>query len=148
MTKKFRCYLAHPYESQDTDEINIIKKELKNRRVHIINPFVDEEQDILKKYGRDNYYPNPPFKMSVEIWSKDKQQVESLVDMILVYVPDGTRLSGGCGIEMWMAHQQKKYIQIISKSKHPAFAYVMAHGKADMYDSIDAWINNRPMRWE
>jgi len=145
---RLKCYLAHPYESRLTPEIQIIKDELIHRRVEVVNPFDGEDKLMLEKYGRTNYYPDPPFKLGVEIWAKDKRQVEKSVDMLLVYVPDGKRISGGCAIELWLAHQQKKYIQIISKSRHPAFAYVMAHGKVDMFDSIEDWVKFKRARWD
>lgn len=145
--KKFKCYFAHPYESRNEDEAKTIMGELKARRITIVNPFDGEDELMLKKYGRTNYYPDPPFELGVEIWMKDLKQVAKC-DMILVYVPDGTRLSGGCGIEMFHAWQLKKFIQIISKSRHPAFAYVLKHGKGQMFNSINDWIKTNRIRWK
>lgn len=145
--KKFSCYFAHPYESRLTDEAKMIIEELESRKVKVINPFDGEDELMLSKYGRTNYYPDPPFHLGVDVWSKDMRQV-SACDMLLVYVPDGQRLSGGCGVELFKAWQEKKFIQIISKSRHPVFAYIMAHSNAVMYNSIDDWIHHRPFMWE
>lgn len=140
------CYFAHPYESQGRPEEAEIIEELKSRRVVVYNPFDGENEMMLKKYGRTNYYPDPPYKMGREIWAKDLRQV-SEADMILVYVPEGERLSGGVGIEMFHAYQLHKFIQIVSSSRHPAFAYVLTKGN-QYYDSINSWKIFRQTRWE
>ena len=145
MPVKYKCYFAHPYESRGTPEEAEIIEELKSRRVEVVNPFNDEDEMMLAEYGRTNYYPDPPYKMARGIWGKDERQVNEC-DMILVYVPEGTRLTGGCGIEMRMAYLWHKYIQIISKSKHPAFAYVLT-GANVMFESIEAWKNNKRLVW-
>jgi hypothetical protein len=142
---KYICYFAHPYESRGTPEELEIIKEFKSRMVTVYNPFDGEDEMMLAKYGRTNYYPDPPYKLGREIWAKDLRQVAE-ADMILVYVPDGERLSGGCGIEMFHAYQLHKFIQIISKSRHPAFAYVLT-GPNQMYDSIKEWKRNHQLRW-
>ena len=144
--KKYKCYFAHPYESRGTPEEAEIIEELKSRLVEVLNPFDGEDEMMLKKYGRTNYYPDPPYKMGREIWAKDLRQVAE-ADMILVYVPAGVRLSGGCGIEMFHAYQLHKFIQIISISKHPAFAYVLT-GANQMFESIKDWKGNRKLRWD
>lgn len=148
MDKKFKytCYLAHPYESRDSPEIKEIIEELKSRGVTVINPFEGEDDLMLKKYGRETYYPDPPYKLGREIWVKDEAQVAAC-DMILVYVPDGSRLSGGCGIEMRKAYDWNKFIQIISKSRHPAFAYVLT-GPNQMFESIEDFKKMRKVRWK
>ena len=107
MNKKFKykCYLAHPYESRDDDEIKEIIDELKSRGVTVVNPFDGEDKLMLEKYGRTNYYPDPPYDLGREIWMKDERQVKEC-NMILVYVPNGQRLSGGCGIEMRKAYDK------------------------------------------
>ena len=143
---KMRCYLAHPYESRNSPEIKDIIEELMSRGVKVVNPFDGEDDLMLKKYGRTNYYPDPPYKLGREIWAKDERQVAEC-EMLLVYVPDGVRLSGGCGIEMRMAYLHHKFIQIISKSKHPAFAYVLTGGN-QMFESIKDWKNLRQLRWD
>lgn len=143
---KYLCYLAHPYESRDCEEIKEIIKELEERGVTVVNPFDGEDELMLKKYGRTNYYPDPPYRLGREIWAKDERQVANC-NMILVYVPEGNRLSGGCGIEMRMAYLWHKFIQIISKSRHPAFAYVLTGGN-QMFDNIKDWKNNRRLRWD
>lgn len=142
----YKCYFAHPYESRDSPEEAEIIAELESRGCTVLNPFDGEDELMLEKYGRTNYYPDPPYKLGREIWMKDERQV-SESDMILVYVPDGTRLSGGCGIEMRMAYLWHKFIQIISKSRHPAFAYVLTGGN-QMFDSIDNWKRNKQLRWK
>ena len=136
---KVKCYFAHPYESRDTQEEAEIIAELKSRHIEVINPFDDEDEMMLEKYGRTNYYPDPPYKLARDIWCKDLRQV-SEADMFLVYVPDGQRLSGGCGYEMAEAYKQHKFIQIISSSRHPAFAYVLT-GSTQMFNSIKDWKN-------
>ena len=148
MNKKveFKCYFAHPYESIGTPEVDEIIKELKSRGVTVIDPFDGENDMMLKKYGRTNYYPNPPYKMAREVWGKDLRQVFDC-DMFLIYVPDGTRLSGGCGYEMAHAYFWHKFIQIISHSKHPAFAYVLTGGN-QMFDSIEDFKAMRQLRWD
>lgn len=146
MSKKMSCYLAHPYESRDSPEIKEIIDELKSRRIVVVNPFDGEDELMLVKYGRKAYYPDPLYKMGREIWAKDEQQVAKC-DMILVYVPDGERLSGGCGIEMRMAYLWHKFIQIISISKHPAFAYVLTGGN-QMFESIKEWKRHNVLRWK
>ncbi|KKL55117.1 hypothetical protein LCGC14_2258590 [marine sediment metagenome] len=143
---KYSCYFAHPYESRFSPEETAILNELIDRRVEIINPFDVEDSTMFKKYGIESYYPDPPYKLGREIWQKDLKYVAEC-DMILVYVPDGTRLSGGCGIEMFHAFQLHKFIQIISKDKHPAFAYVLTKGN-QMYDSIQNWIHNKMLVWD
>ena len=144
--KKYKCYFAHPYESRGTPEEAEIIEELKHRLVEVMNPFDGEDSMMLAKFGRTNYYPDPPYKMGREIWAKDLRQV-SECDMILVYVPDGKRLSGGCGYELSKAYDQHKFIQIISKSRHPAFAYVLT-GANQMFESIKDWKGNRKLRWD
>lgn len=143
---KMKCYFAHPYESRDTQAAKIIMDELKSRRIEVINPFDGEDDMMLAKYNRTNYYPDPPFNMGAEIWAKDMRQVAE-VDMLLVYVPPNTRLSGGCGVELFHAWQLKKFIQIISQSKHPVFAYIMKHSNAEMFNSIFDWQKFRKLRW-
>jgi len=145
-SEEFKCYLAHPYESQNSEEIQIIKDELVARRVKVVNPFDGENELMLEKYGRECYYPNPPFQLAVDVWTKDMRQV-SECDMLLVYVPDGKRLSGGCGVELFKAWQEKKFIQIISKSRHPVFAYVLAHSNGQMFESIENWKKYKELRW-
>ena len=144
--QKFLCYFAHPYESIGSPEEKLIMDELKSRGVTVVNPFDGEDELMLKKYGRTCYYPDPPYGLAREIWIKDLRQVKDC-NMILVYVPDGVRLSGGCGIEMFYAYQQGKFIQIISKSKHPAFAYVL-DGHTQMFTSIANWKRKRELRWD
>lgn len=141
------CYFAHPYESRNTKEAKIIMDELKSRRVIVLDPFDGEDEMMRKKYGVDTYYPYPPFQLGVDIWAQDLRRVAEC-NMLLVYVPQGNRLSGGCGIEMFHAWQLKKYIQIISVSRHPAFAYVMAHSNAEMYESIEDWKKFNKLRWK
>ena len=146
--KKYKCYFAHPYESRDGPEAAVIIEELKSRLVEVVNPFDGEDAMMLAKYGRTNYYPDPPYKMGREIWAKDMRQVNEC-DMILIYVPKGVRLSGGCGIEMYEAYLHGKFIQIISSSRHPAFAYVLT-GPNQMYESIADWKigPKRKLRWD
>lgn len=144
--KRLRCYFAHPYESKDGPEAKWIIEILESRKVIVVNPFDGEDEMMLAKYGRTNYYPDPPYKMGRDIWAKDERQVAEC-DMILVYVPEGVRLSGGCGIEMRMAYLWHKFIQIISISKHPAFAYVLTGGN-QMFESIDDFENLRVLRWD
>jgi len=144
--KKIKCYFAHPYESRDSPEEAEIIEELEFRRIEVINPFDGEDEMMLKKYGRTKYYPDPPYKLAREIWIKDERQVAE-ADMILVYVPEGTRLSGGCGIEMRKAYDWGKLIQIISASKHPAFAYVLT-GANRQFETIKDWKVFKEMRWD
>ena len=148
MNKKveYKCYFAHPYESRDSEEVKEIIKELESRRVTVVNPFDGEDQLMLNKYDRTNYYPDPPYKLGRDIWAKDERQVAEC-DMLLVYVPEGQRLSGGCGIEMRMAYLWHKFIQIISVSRHPAFAYVLTGGN-QMFLSIDDFKKMRQFRWD
>ncbi len=146
MTKMI-CYFAHPYESIGTSEETEIINELKSRQVTVINPFDGEDKMMQEKYGQSGYYPDPPFKLGVDIWAQDLRRVAE-ANMLLVHVPEGTRLSGGCGIEMFHAWQLKKFIQIISVSKHPAFAYVMAHSNAEMFSSIEDWKKFNKLRWK
>ena len=144
--KKLKCYFAHAYEARDTPEETLIIEELKSRGVDVINPFDGEDDMMLEKYGRTSgYYPDPPYKMAREIWAQDLRRVAEC-DMLLVYVEPGKRLSGGCGIEMFHAYQLHKFIQIISSSKHPSFAYVLTGGN-QMYESIDNWLRFNKLRW-
>lgn len=141
-----KVYFAHPYESMGSKEAREIIEELKSRKLEVVNPFDGEDDLMREKYGVENYYPDPPFQLGVDIWAQDLRRVAQ-ADMILVYVPEGERLSGGCGIELFHAWQLKKFIQIISMSKHPAFAYILAHSNGQMFRSINDWKNYRQLRW-
>ena len=143
---KLKCYFAHTYESKDSPAAKEIIEELGSRGVIVVNPFDGEDEMMLKKYGRTNYYPDPPYKLGREIWAKDERQVSDC-DMILVYVPEGVRLSGGCGVEMRMAYLWGKFIQIISMSRHPVFAYVLTGGN-QMFENIADWKIYRQVRWK
>lgn len=148
--KKLKIYFAHPYESIGTfAEYNIIT-ELKKRGFEVVNPFDGENEMMLEKYNRTcGYYPNPPLQMGYEIWDLDMKRVIEECDALLVFVPEGTRLSGGCGIETWEALKHDKMIWIISHSKHPVFAYILKKSvRAIMYESINDWINHHPIDWE
>ncbi len=148
MGKVMRCYFAHPIESRGTPEEAEIIEELNLRRVVVHNPFDGEDEMMLEKYGRTKYYPDPPFELGIEIWMSCLRQV-ARDDMIVVYVPDGERLSGGVGIEMFHAWQMKKFIQIISKDKHPSIAYVLKHSRGgQLFNSIEDWKNQRQARWD
>ncbi len=143
---KLKCYFAHPYESRNTPEEQEIIKELESRRIMVINPFDGEDEMMLKEYGRTSYYPDPPYELGRKIWAQDLKRVAEC-DMILIYVPEGVRLSGGCGIEMFHAYQLHKFIQIISKSKHPAFAWVLTGGN-QMYETVEDWKKYRIFKWQ
>jgi len=147
MIKKFKCYFAHPYPSIGSPEEIEILEELKNRRVDVVNPFDDEDDFMLTKHGRTSYYPDPPYKMARGMWIKDLRQVAKC-DMILVYVPDGMRLSGGCGIEMFHAWQLKKFIQVISNHWHPAIAYVLDSKGNQFFNTVEQWKKHKQVKWD
>lgn len=111
----------------------------------VLNPFDGEDKMMLEKYGRTKYYPDPPYRLGRDIWAQDLRRVAEC-DMLVIYVPEGERLSGGCGIEMFHAYQLHKFIQIISVSRHPAFAYVLTGGN-QMFESIEDFDNLRKFRW-
>lgn len=143
--KRYKCYFAHPWESRGSPEEAEIIEELKLRLVDVVNPF-DNEDEIWTRYGRTGYYPDPPYKLGREIWIKDLKSITEC-DMFLVYVPEGKRLTGGCGYELAKAYDQHKFIQIISMSRHPAFAYVLT-GTNQMFENIKDWKKYYKLRWK
>lgn len=142
---KMKCYLAHPNEERGTPEIDEITKELERRGVEVVNPFSGEDRLMKEKYNRKNYYPDPPYSLGREIWIKDMRQVIKECDMFLVYAP--VHLTGGCGWELCEAYRHHKFIQIISPSRHPCFAFSLTRGN-QMYDSIEDWKKFRQLKWK
>lgn len=147
---KLKVYFAHPHAFKDTLEAKRIIEILKERRVEVINPFDGEDEMMLTKYNRTYYYPDPPRKLGVDIWKQDLRRVTEC-DMIVVYVPEGQRLSGGCSWELNEAYRLNKFIQIISSNKHPIFAFVL-EGKGrisenQMFETIDDFERLREINW-
>ena len=147
---KLKVYFAHPHAFKDSKEAKKIIEILKSRRVEVTNPFDGEDDMMLTRYNRKHYYPDPPLKLGVEIWNQDLRRVADC-DMIVVYVPEGQRLSGGCGWELSEAYRLNKFIQIISSNRHPAFAYVLKGrgriSKNQMFETIDDFARLREIQW-
>ena len=148
---KLRVYFAHPHFFRNAPEVKKIIEILKSRRVEVINPFDGEDDLMLTKYNRKNYYPDPPRELGISIWKQDLRRVNEC-DMIVIYVPEGERLSGGCSWELNEAYRLNKFIQIISSNRHPIFAYVLEGkgriSKNQMFETIDDFARLREIEWK
>ncbi len=135
---KLKCFFSHPYNTKGSLEEAEIVAELKARQVEVINPleYVKEIKDFRF---------NISYKTIRDYWTKDLKNI-SECDMILIYVPEGTKLSGGCGIQMFHAYQLHKFIQIITDNPHPAIAWVLT-GANQIYETIKDWKGFHQMRW-
>lgn len=137
MSKKLKCYFAHPGRTKGSKEEAEIIEELKARRIIVYNPF----DDMIQK--RKEFLEDYDYKLARRIWINDfKLLVEA--DMVLAYQPVGT---AGTGAEIVWAYIHHKFIQIISPIRHPLFAYVLTGGN-QMFETIEEWKNHKQMRWD
>jgi len=137
MTKKLKCYFAHPGRTKNTKEEAEIIDELKSRRIEVYNPF----DDILNT--RKSFLENRTFKQARQIWINDFKHVVNS-DMVLAYQPVGT---AGTGAEIIWAYIHHKFIQIISPIKHPLFAYVLTGGN-QQFETVEDWKHYRRLVWD
>lgn len=116
-------------------------EELEHRQVKVYNPFT-EEGDIIKKYGKEEYYKGPIYwQMARDIWTKDIGAVKRC-DIIVAWMPHKKCI--GTSAEVATAYEYKKFVQIISPLKHPSFSVY-----ADQfYLTIDDWIHFNTYEWE
>jgi len=137
--KKMKCYFAHPDDTRGTPEEKEIIEELRSRRLNVHEPFKREDY-ILAKYGVKEYYEGPIyFELAREIWTKDMGAVKNS-DMILAYLPYP---STGTAMELAIAYECGKFIQIISPTKHPSYAVYADQ----LFESIEDWKYHRKYKW-
>jgi len=147
MSKKLKCYLAHPYNCKDSEDKKKIMSILEERRVDVLDPFL-AEGNLLKKYGAKEYYSGPyhqkdaQYKLGREIWINDLIRVRKC-DMILAWLPYP---SIGTAAELFEAFIRGKFIQIISPMKHPLFAYVTCGGN-QQFETVHDFDKLRKFRW-
>lgn len=140
---RLKCYFAHPQKSRYSEEELMIIDELKSRRLEIYEPFRGEEE-LLKKYGKKHYYIGPIYgELAREIWTKDRGAILDC-DMLLAYIPDEFE-SRGTMAELAIAYEHKKFIQVISPLKHPAFS---VYAWDELYETIYDWIRRKRYVWE
>lgn len=135
------CYFAHPYNKRKSKAKYKIKQILKERSVNVIDPFIGEYK-LLKEHGVKEYYDDPKYKLAREIWIRDLQKVREC-KMLLAWSPEP---SLGTAVELFYAYTHHKFIQIISKKKHPLFAYVLTGGN-QLFETVDDFEKFNVCRW-
>ncbi|MHA1795243.1 MAG: hypothetical protein ACTSUK_03965 [Promethearchaeota archaeon] len=138
---KLKCYFAHPYYTIGTYGEKRIKEELKSRRLEVIDPF-EKEQKLLKEFAVEEYYTGPQYyELARKMWTKDMGYVKTC-DIVVAWIPDYRAL--GTAMEIAIAYEAGKFIQIISPLKHPSYAVY-----ADQYFlTIADWVSYREYKWE
>jgi nucleoside 2-deoxyribosyltransferase len=138
---KLKCYFAHPFETRGSPEEKEILEELESRRLNVHEPFT-EEDCILKKYGKTHYYMDGKpiyFELAREIWTKDLGAIKNS-DIVVAYLPNRQI---GTSMEVAVAYEYKKFIQIISPIKHPSFAVYADQ----LFETIADWKRYKEVKW-
>jgi len=144
--KRMKAYLAHSWRSRHHPDKYRIISILNERGVDVIDPFEGEDK-LCREFGEENYYPNCKFDLGRSMWRKDLQQIDSC-DMLVAWVPnhiDGRFI--GTSFELGYAYIKRKFIQIISPLRHPAFAFLKKK-KAQVFESVDDFEKLKEMWWE
>lgn len=136
-----KVYYAHPYKTRGTHIEERIIDELKSRRLIIHEPFT-KEAEVLSKYGVEEYYERPYFELARDIWTKDRGRVIKS-DIIVAHIPDDIQAIG-TAMEVAIAYEFGKFIQIISPMKHPSFALYADQ----LFETVEDWERKRIYKWE
>lgn len=132
-------YFAHPFITRGSIEEKEILEELELRRLMVYEPFKKEEE-ILKSYNVDDYYTRPYWELARRIWTQDLGRIKKS-DIMLAWLPEK---SIGTAMEIAVAYEYDKFIQIISPIKHPSYAIYADQ----LFESITDWKNYKVYKWE
>lgn len=156
-----KCYFAHTWAKRHSKKKYKIKKILEDRGLEVIDPFIGEFR-ILRKYGFKNneeYWDRPNYKAAREIWVKDLSQIRNS-NILLAWVPVtsigvSAEISYGIEYQTRLRYQDKGkppedkrrfLIQIISKKKHPLFAYALQFGN-QQFETVKDFEHLHQLRW-
>ncbi len=153
---KLRVYFAHPSKMIDSDDEKRIIEILKSRQLDVINPF-EKEASIRAQIDLKTWKGSMPKNIARQLWISDLSFI-NICDIIVAWFPIYEAIGTAAEVQHALDLQKKYYytrknykskgilIQIISKIRHPLFAYALQHGN-QLYDTIDDFERFRLSDW-
>ena len=153
---KLRVYFAHPSKMIGSDDEKRIIQILKDRKLDVINPF-DEEASIRIQINLKTWKDTMPKDFARKLWVNDLAFINTS-DIIVAWFPLYEAIGTAAEVQHALDLQKKYYytrknykskgllIQIISKIRHPLFAYALQHGN-QLYDTIDDFERFKQSDW-